>query len=52
MLTYLELNLSNNYIDNTGFEPLLNNLNDLNEDCEIILNVIWNNIVLVNEYEE
>ena len=48
LLTYLELNLKDNYIDNTRFEPLLNNLNDLNEDCEIIVDLSWNNIVLVN----
>ena len=48
MLTYLELNLSNNYIDNTGFEALLNNLDEVNEDCEIIVDLTWNNIVLVN----
>ena len=48
LLSYLELNLKDNYIDNTGFEPLLNNIKLINEDCEIILNVIWNNIVLVN----
>ena len=48
LLTYLELNLKDNYIDNTGFEPLLNNIKLINEDCEIIVDVSWNNIVLVN----
>ena len=46
-LSYLELDLKDNYIDNVGFEMLMNNLN---KECEIKLNLDLNNIVDVDLY--
>ena len=45
LLIDLKLSLKDNYIDNTGFEALLNCLSELNEDCEIELDIRENNIV-------
>ena len=46
-LTSLTLDLTNNYIDNTGIEPLLENLELLNCE-EIELDISENNIVQVD----
>lgn len=41
-LKEVELNLQDNYIDNYGFEEILNSFG---ENCDIVLNVTGNNIV-------
>jgi hypothetical protein len=42
------LKLGGNYIDNTGFEPLLENLEELNNDCKIKVDLSLNNIVNID----
>ena len=42
------MNLTDNYIDNVGFESILSNLNDLDE--EIRLDISENNVVQVDYY--
>ena len=46
-LDELDYNLTNNYIDNWGFEPMLENLKSMDPSCEIRVNVVLNNIVNV-----
>ena len=39
--------MTNNYIDNWGFEPMLESLKSMDSSCEIRMNIVLNNIVNV-----